>query len=160
MRAVRLASGGGWVTESSGTSADSAGTTTETDAIGTAGNGDKWPPALHGRSWLPPGTVFLQQSSDLAVGAQLPLRQQSAASRFRIPLAKQSKGRINSTMARRATRIWMLRFTPGSKDTPIRGRPPLERVRLHIHSVENVLFAKTHLEPPVNPARSAELNLT
>lgn len=38
------------------------------------------------------GTMFLQHSSESAVGTHLPLRQQSAAWRLGAPAAKQSKG--------------------------------------------------------------------
>ncbi len=55
-------------------------------------SGDEWSVALDGASWLWSGTVFLQHSSDFAVGAHLPFRQHSIACCFGAPPAKQSKG--------------------------------------------------------------------
>ena len=48
------------------------------------------------------GTVFLQQSSAFALGAHWPFMQHFIASGVRA-LAKQSKGRAKSTMAKRLT---------------------------------------------------------
>ena len=43
-----------------------------------ATSGGVWSAVLDVSSWLAPGTVLLQHSSDFAVGVHLPLRQQSA----------------------------------------------------------------------------------
>jgi hypothetical protein len=60
-------------------------------------SGDKCSAAFDGASWLLSGTVFLQHSSEFAVGMHLPLRQQSAVGRLRVPTAKQSKGLSSRT---------------------------------------------------------------
>lgn len=57
-----------------------------------ATSGDECIAAFDGAIWLVSGTVFLQHSSEFAVGTHLPLRQQSAAWRLGAPAAKQSKG--------------------------------------------------------------------
>ena len=57
-----------------------------------ANSGDDWSAAFNGTSWLWSGTVFLQHSSDFAVGAHLPFKQHSIACRFGELPAKQSKG--------------------------------------------------------------------
>lgn len=60
-------------------------------------SGDECSGAFDGASWLLSGAVFLQHSSEFAVGTQLPLRQQSAAWRLGVPAAKQSKGLSSRT---------------------------------------------------------------
>jgi hypothetical protein len=55
-------------------------------------SGDECPSTFDGAIWSLSGTEFLQHSSESAVGAHLPLRQQSAAWRLGVPAATQSKG--------------------------------------------------------------------
>lgn len=56
-------------------------------------SGNEWSADFAGASWLWSGTVFLQHSSDFAVGAHLPFKQHSIACRLGELPAKQSKGR-------------------------------------------------------------------
>ena len=73
------------------------------DSGARAGTGVEWPAPLDPMNWFAPGTVSLQQPA-FTVGAHFPLRQHSIASRVRAP-AKQSKGRVNSAIAERLTKI-------------------------------------------------------
>ena len=66
-------------------------------------NIDECSAAFDGASWLLSGTVFLQHSSESAVGMHLPLRQQSAALRLGALAAKQSKGLSSRTTTIRLT---------------------------------------------------------
>jgi hypothetical protein len=77
------------------------GTCTTVNAI----NVDECSAVFDGASWLLSGTVFLQHSSEFAVGTHLPLRQQSAAWRLGVPAAKQSKGLRRRITAIRLTMI-------------------------------------------------------
>jgi hypothetical protein len=83
-------------------------------------SGDEWSTALDVTSWPAAGRVFLQHSSEFAVGAHLPLRQQSATFLLGAPPAKQSKGRTSRRTATTARAMCMERricFTiPDRKD--------------------------------------------
>ena len=77
-----------------------SGIVRDTEATVRAMRGNAWSPAFERTSWPLSGTVlFLQQSSDCAVGAHLPFKQQSITSEFGLTLAKQSKGLTSSTTA-------------------------------------------------------------
>ena len=95
---VRRMPGGGCLTGSP--AARNAGETmlgmfTTVSAI----SGEECTAAFDGASWSWCGTVFLQHSSEFAVGTHLPLRQQSAAWRLGVPAAKQSRGLISRITA-------------------------------------------------------------
>jgi len=62
-------------------------------------SGDEWAAAFDGASWLRSGTVFLQHSSEFAVGAHFPFRQHSIAWRLVAPPTKQSNGLSSRTTA-------------------------------------------------------------
>lgn len=102
--AVRRRGGGGRVSESTQPGAEIVGSGTDIVAGARANKGVQWPAAFEPTKWFAPGTVFLQQSSALALGAHWPLRQHFIASGVRA-LAKQSKGRASSTIAKRLTTI-------------------------------------------------------
>jgi hypothetical protein len=55
-------------------------------------SGDTCSPVVDGTNWFRSGTEFLQHASELAVGAHLPFKQQSATLLRAAPAAKQSKG--------------------------------------------------------------------
>lgn len=66
---------------------------------------DECPATFDGASLSFSGTVFLQHSSEFAVGTHLPLRQQSAAWRLGVLTAKQSKGLVSRTITIRLIAI-------------------------------------------------------
>jgi hypothetical protein len=84
--------GGGCLTRSLATARNVGETRTGMCTTVNAISGDECSAAFDGASWLLSGTEFLQHSSESAVGAHLPLRQQSAAWRLGVPAATQSKG--------------------------------------------------------------------
>ncbi len=102
MRSGRLGNvkgmpGGGCLTKSLATARNVGETRTGMCKTVNAISGDECSAAFDGASWLFSGTVFLQHSSEFAVGMHLPLRQQSAAWRLGVLAAKQSKGLSSRT---------------------------------------------------------------
>ncbi|HJT71318.1 MAG TPA: hypothetical protein VJ731_14055 [Terriglobales bacterium] len=98
MSAAWVSGGGGCRSESTLPGIDGEGRGKEIRVGVRAIKGVPWLGALVATNWLAPGTVFLQQSSALALGAHWPLRQHFIASVVRA-VAKQSKGWVSNTIA-------------------------------------------------------------
>src|SRR5512143_3080897 len=94
---VRGMPGGGCLTRSLATARNVGETRGGTCSTANGTSGDECSPTFDGASWLLSGRVFLQHSSEFAVGMHLSLRQQSAVRRLGVPAAKQSKGPSSRT---------------------------------------------------------------
>jgi hypothetical protein len=79
-------------------------TVRDTSGPVTTGTGVGWAGTLGIESWLAPGTVALQHSSEFDDGKHFPLAQHAAALRVSPP-AKQSMGLIKTRTARSATEM-------------------------------------------------------